>query len=120
MVLRLLDYVMDNRRFSKALFQKQDQGKITLVSFYDCRVYSKNLLFRMTGQSKLEKLLLPLGAYGVEVSDFSCSSVCLSSVVTLRIDPKRNPKIRQFRRNNGKIWTKNGSVFWTLAAESVQ
>ena len=55
-------------------------------------------------------MLLPLGPYGVEVSDFSCSSVCCLCV-TLRIDPKRNPKIRQFRRNNGKMWTKNGPDF---------
>ena len=56
----------------------------------------------------------PFGAYGVEGSDFSlfvCLSVCTLSVVTLWIDPKRNPKIRQFRRNNGKIWSKTGSFF---------
>ena len=57
----------------------------------------------------------PFGAYGVEGSDFSLfvclCVVCCCLSVTLRIDPKRNPKIRQFRRNNGIIWSKTGSFF---------
>ena len=36
-------------------------------------------------RSSAPKLLLPLGAYGVELLDFSCSSVCLLSVVVVTL-----------------------------------
>ena len=42
---------------------------------------------------------------------FVCLLLFVVVVVVTLIDPKRNPKIRQFRRNNGKIWIKNDSVF---------